>query len=641
MNTRNPNSTGGQAPQLALGRTRRSFAWPVLRYLLLALLGFCSLSWAAGNTTYTKRVTIPVPPASSFTGNSGGDGWAIALTPDAVYNVYHHNYLYVACHLQVDASNCWDSPYKGIYDSDGGSFYVPNHPGLALYQKSGHLFVYVTRSSDYSRGVVCIDTTQPASVTNPFCGYTRLSNINDSGPTDASPGNGLLVGTRFYAFNSVDGVAVSGSQNRLMCFDIATETACAGQPYDLGFPANYGAGNGYNPAAVAGSKLIVPIIADTGSWVGCFDTSTSARCTGSWPVALASSYYYNGAPFPLLNAAGTATGFCLANGSGLCYDFSGAAAVSPSGLAAAMGTTTGYNGPAQTISARVYQASGNDNAVHCFDYATGSVCSNFPHALPNSGFTYTVNPDPQRPECLWTNADWGSAQIQNFDAFSGGACGKGAIRVLASSFVPPDVACVPVSYTKLQVIDPARAGYANGSVAFRDGSGNPIPGLSDASIDASGSVSLTGLNLNVNGLPQFLITLNSPTSEVGAVTVEMTWTGQNLKQCGGNPAVATKLTAYPSLVQVLPGVKLNLKLSAKLSDSSGLPLVGQSVVFRVGNRTICTASTIATGVASCKGKPVGTLASVLTLGYKADFMGAGDYLPSSSRGALLTIGNPK
>ena len=79
---------------------------------------------------------------------------------------------------------------------------------------------------------------------------------------------------------------------------------------------------------------------------------------------------------------------------------------------------------------------------------------------------YSINRDWQRPTCIWINGDRGSAQIQNFDAYTAGGCGQGPIRVLASSVVVPTAVCMPTQYTSLQVIAPARTTYTSGSVAF-------------------------------------------------------------------------------------------------------------------------------------------------------------------------------
>jgi len=83
-------------------------------------------------TTYTATVVIPVPPASKYAGAGGGDGWAVALTPEAVYNVFHHSgSLQVACHLQKDASPCAGG-VKTVTDGQGRGYSTSGQPGLFL-----------------------------------------------------------------------------------------------------------------------------------------------------------------------------------------------------------------------------------------------------------------------------------------------------------------------------------------------------------------------------------------------------------------------------------------------------------------------------------------------------------------------------
>ena len=101
----------------------------------------------------------------------------------------------------------------------------------------------------------------------------------------------------------------------------------------------------------------------------------------------------------------------------------------------------------------------------------------FPKAFSNLGLLYTVNPDPQRPSCIWVNSDDGTQQIQNFDAYTGGPCGEGPVRVLAAGIVAPSEQCIPANYTSLQVTVPARSSYTSGSVQFEDFDGNPIPSI--------------------------------------------------------------------------------------------------------------------------------------------------------------------
>ncbi len=180
---------------------------------------------------------------------------------------------------------------------------------------------------------------------------------------------------------------------------------------------------------------------------------------------------------------------------------------------------------------RVYVPNGNTDQVDCFDYSTGKGCANFPKVMQNLELLYTVNPDPQRPSCIWVNSDGGGSQIQDFDAYTGEACGQGTIRVLGSQFVVPQPRCTPASYVSLQVLRPACNTYTSGSVAFDDGDGNPI-GLEERTLDETGTASLSGLELNTpTGLPQFLFTLNGETKEIGEVEVKLTWTANYDASC--------------------------------------------------------------------------------------------------------------
>ena len=112
----------------------------------------------------------------------------------------------------------------------------------------------------------------------------------------------------------------------------------------------------------------------------------------------------------------------------------------------------------------------------------------------NLGLLYTVNPDPQRPTCIWVNSDNGTQQIQNFDAYTGGPCGEGPVRVLAAGIIAPSEQCIPANYTSLQVTVPARSSYTSGSVQFEDFDGNPIPSIPTQNLDSTGSVNLAPLD---------------------------------------------------------------------------------------------------------------------------------------------------
>ena len=515
---------------------RRGWRLSALLALVLGLLAAIAPgSASADEGTFSYTQTIPVAPASTYAGSGGGDGWALAMTPKAVYNVFHHSsQLTVACHLQSDASSCW-SP-KTITDGNGNQFRVSGQPSLELDQQSGHLYVFANRSADSSAGVVCIDTKQPAEVANPFCGYDRLTPEGTANGSSAVS-MGVRIGTRWFAFSYASGLSAGANNNVLLCYDLAEGAACAGQPFvvDLGGGTVSVPDAAFRVPALAaiGTKVVIPVSAGV-ERLACFDTSTNASCAGiGWPAAAPSNYSNDyGSPFPSLSAGGEVTGVCFRSSGTPCLDLDGAPAPTAAGLSSVISGGSPWNGPAVVKGPRVYLAAGGSDRVECFSFNTLGACENFPRALPGAGYVYTVNVDPARPECIWINADYGAAQLQNFDAYTGGSCGRGPIRVLASSIVVPTRECQPASYTSMQIMSPARESYDTGTIAFLDGDGKQIPGIADRPIGEAGLVSLAGLDLSTaSGLPQFLITLEGASTTPERVVVELVWRGPISEDC--------------------------------------------------------------------------------------------------------------
>ncbi len=516
----------------------------------VCLLVFSAAAAPAGavTATYSATETVPVPPASNFAGSGGGDGWAVALSETAVYNVFHHQpTLQVACHLQSNSEPCFTP--ETITDTEGHQFATSGQPGLYLDQHTGKLYVYATRTDDATAGVVCVDTKLAPTNPNPFCGFTPLTPVGQ-GPLVPFGISGTsapaLIGTHWYSFNFVNGVNQSGAENELLCFDISTDAACSGQPYAVSIGEGAVSDEGYpSPATAAiGGKFIIPLNIDGTNRLACFDDVTQSSCAGSWPVPLTGLNYAstNGAPFPLLDATGKLIGLCLPTGTDQCFNLQGEATATPAGMSAVIEASDPWNGPAFVLGPRIYLPNGNHGSgdVECFDYSTGAGCANFPKTFNELGYLYTVNPDPQRPTCVWVNSDDGQHQIQDFDAYTGEACGEGTIRVLGSQFVVPAPQCAPASYVSVQVLQPARATYTTGSVAFDDGDGNPIVGLAERALDETGTAGLAGLELNTpTGLPQFLFTLNGESGKVGFVEVKLTWTGDYDAACVGEKTTVT------------------------------------------------------------------------------------------------------
>ncbi len=539
----------------------RNAAVTAVVLVCLFVLTVTVASAAAATATYSATETIPVPPASSFHGNGGGDGWAVALSKTAVYNVFHHqDSIQVACHYQETAKPCY-SPETITEPGTNAEFASSGQPGLYLNQANGRLYVYATRLDDSTAGVVCINTEEAMTNTDPFCGFTALSAKGDAPLQGGISGtsNPMLVGRHWYAFSYVSGAGQEGTKNTLLCFDVSTGEPCSGQPFSVDLGGGVVSDGGFpSPATAAiGDKVIIPIDIGGVNRLACFDDSTQTSCGGEWPATLSFAYAGDyGAPFPLMDATGKIIGLCLPTSTDQCFNLEGEATATPSGLTSVVTGSTPWNGPAFVLGPRVYIPNGNAEAVECFDYSKDAGCEHFPKTFPPGEFDYlyTVNPDPQRPTCIWVNSDADGGelpvQIESFDAYTGEACGQGTVRVLASQFVVAAPQCTPANYVSLQVLEPARSAYSTGSVGFDDGDGNAIPGLSPIALDATGSASLAGLALNTStGLPQFLFTLEGEAGPVGNVMVKLTWEGNYDETC------AAEGRAQPPKVEPTPTVK--------------------------------------------------------------------------------------
>jgi len=219
-------------------------------------------------------------------------------------------------------------------------------------------------------------------------------------------------------------------------------------------------------------------------------------------------------------------------------------------------------------------------AVKCYSYATDAACPNFPKKFKELEYLYTVNPDPERPTCLWVNSDGGEGQIQSFDAYTGGKCGEGAVRVLTGQFVVNSPKCEPASYESIQVTKPGRSEYTSGTVGLDNGNGESL-GLPELTLDSTGTASLKGLNLNTaTGLPQFLFTFNGLKSS-GEVVVVLTWKGTYDTSCikpgmkVARPLVKAHIAATP---------KACIKASSYTASVTGSPI--ETVTYRVNGKTV-------------------------------------------------------
>jgi outer membrane protein OmpA-like peptidoglycan-associated protein len=622
----------------------------IISFIAVVAVAVPALSTALAQSASASTVTYSAtqsftPPSSNFTGASGGgDGWATATYDGRVFNVFHHQtYLGLMCHNESDASACWNGTdtggsnlYKTITATVSGSsasFGTPAKPGLYLDQATGYLYVYAVDTTNHQPGVVCINLNSADTVTDPACSgsggqppaFTPLAAAGQTAWPASSNYSGTVTPTFYngelFAWNPASGqVAAPGGggatgvgKNSLLCYDVATQAPCANEPYSVTVSANTQATNSDpipSPATtLVGSDMFIPTTWSTGGVVACVDLSlsTPGNCAGSWPQTMT-----NGAAtfvIPSLDATGTATGVCGLNSSSVwsCWGFDGSVKATPSGLTSS--TLTGWNwgGSPVVVGTRVFQVINSPSRVFCYDFSTNATCNgsssgNFPLSLSNVTSPYTVNADPQRPTCIWINADSGTDQIQNFDANTGGSCANAPMRIYASSFVEPYQSCTPTSFNSITLTSGNFVTSPAPTLSFTNGNGVVIDGPYSFSSAASPSIDLTSLTYPTpidlstqSALPQFVLDLTPGTGGLGSVAVQVTWSGSQLAQCTPGYSGPAPSTAAASSVQDT-SAQFNGSVDNSSSDTFGpVQFCYQTTSFTSGD---CTGTTVNAGAGS-------------------------------------------
>ncbi len=626
-------------------------AIPVLSFTLASTAG-------ASTVTYTATQSF-TPPSSNFAGvSAGGDGWDVATYNGRVYNVFHHQTaFYLMCHNQSDASACWSTTDTGTANTyktitvNGAAFGTSGKPGLYIDQSTGYLYVFAVQTSNVQPGVVCINLNAADTVTDPACtgtggqpaGFTPLAAAGSSGWT-AGTGTGSTTfayyGGKLYDWNpaaghtaSTGGGGASGNgDNAELCYDIATQSACTGEPYAVSVSASSAATNtdatsgpAYSTTLV-GSDLFIPTSWSTGGVVACLqlDLATPGNCAGTWPQTLGLTT--SSMVIPSLDSSGNSTGVCGFTGSlWQCWNFDGTSQPTPAGLTSSVLQSWQWAGSPAVVGTRIFQiVPANPNGlVYCYDFATDGACTtstgHFPISLANSSNIYSVTADSQRPTCLWTNADTGSEQIQNFDALTGGSCASAPVRVFASSFVEPYQACVPTQFTSITLTSGNLATGSTPTLSFTNGNGVVIDGPypftmtgSQPTLNLTTLAYPTPIDLSTkSALPQFVLNLTPGTGGLGTIGVEASWSGSQLAQCTPGYTGPAPSTASASSVADT-SAQLNGSVNNTSTDTvSPVQFCYQTTTFTSGQ---CTGTVVSAtpGTVSASVTPYSTSLTGLT-----------------------------
>ena len=565
--------------------------------VLLALLSFATPLMASADPVSTgtpvqisHAFVTGQPPASQFRGSTKGDGWGLAITSDHVYNLFHHQqHFTVDCHLTATAAEC--AHYPSVVSDGLKGFSTPMSASLWTVPTENRLYAFAYQYATKSAGVVCMKTDQPLT---PYCGFTRLSENNQAGYASGYSlvSNTVTIGKRHYAWNGIP-AENTASRNTLMCYDETTHAACVNQPYRVPTGSTSSIRPNRNVAQLlsAGNQVIVTSTGlDRVEKAGCFDVVTQTECDGIWPIHLPEGARpVSSVPLPLLDAQCARIGVCIEGTTMPCVDLKGHDVDTPRGLAASVNTAVveDFNGEPSVVGSRVYVAMGNirnygDNKVACYDFATESTCAHFPFRPSSLSLLYTTNQDTQVPSCIWLNADGGSSQIQNFDAYTTKNCGLHAQRVLVSGFIEPLAECDAVSYQKLTITSPIPSAYSNGTVTFENGSGNPISGVATQPIDSNGEVDLSSLGLQNH--PRFVqFSISIPGAQHHPISMSLEWTAAYHPECALRNQVVTVIpttsTTGPSTTTSTTDLSTttSIPVTSTTVPSGGLPRTGGNV----------------------------------------------------------------
>jgi hypothetical protein len=459
---------------------------------------------------------VPLPPAGSISGGStGGDGWRVIPFNGKVFSFYHHRIdrpLY--CADAATGVTCPGFPVN-IPETLGGDFTSASANGY--FSTGGQFVEYLNRTT--GELYILAQDNRAATLLKPVvvcanlltgksCGNYSFGSAPDTLPNFAGTGgsiDGGVVGTRLYG---------QMSDTSYACFDAATGTACAGAAANGTFSAGSGlpaGGQNYaeSQGLQVGTRIYQYFGTGTNRRVNCFDMATNTQCAGAFPLNAATF----GPLFPTANASGTADGFCIAWDATLattCYDLAGAPQTKPNLSAALQTRASEYNGSrgyaygtALLDNGKTYwiadrNAPGDAAASQiipsqkfCWDWSTNALCA----AFINTALTastggasdrfYELTSDPDRPNCLWSLGDAG--QIRSFDARDGGSCGgRTTVQVPAKPAVAYcDNKPHTVTWNQVQLFGlTAGADFTAATLTIRDSAGSPVTGFNGISVSA-------------------------------------------------------------------------------------------------------------------------------------------------------------
>jgi len=537
---------------------------------------------SSGLQVSTATGTGSLKAAPVFAPSSGGDGWDAFVSGPYVMNAWHHNNsaYNLDCHLVATGGSCGTVYSAAGYQTSAASSGTVD---------AGKVYSIVGQTVSSTIGVLCTDVSA-----RPFtpCGYVPLK---AGTAAYGNIGSAQQSGTKMYAPLS-SGVVV--------CFDISTLAACAGQPYTL--PTYSGSGTTIPAFATA----VGPYIFITGSKIWCLNAADGSACAGVWPVGSYSTQYLTGA-VPMRDTSGTLTGVCMIRPAGDCFTLTGAAATPPAGLTSLLGSSLpdagigigGYGQFGFSATKQYWFAGGwGPDTATCYDWTTDAPCAGFQTTTPIGSLRYTIRVDPTNPNCLWSNGDNGA--IAPFDANTGqlGCQGSDPVVDIPYTAVVPRLSCAEAgrirNWQNITFTPPGAIAMADLRVTVLDSSGVAIAGYTSLTPDSGGVIDLSALVVATSGTqPTFEVTA------IGASTANATAISAAVKYTSDAPQLCFTLTTIHNCPTLAAGVSAGATVAV-----SDVALVGSTVATASGvpTSTPLSATVTRANMAGCVGTVSGT-----------------------------------
>lgn len=406
-----------------------------------------------------KESVLTSPPAPKLNFTGGGDGFEVTSYQGKLYVVNHHETrppikcfdattgnTCLGWEPVMSTYNCWAYAGSAVIESICTGSVVPKKldtdvlrfktvqaPMGSLNRENGNFWFVVSyhdkRDGKVRNGFLCYNLLITAS-----CGFVEVDNYVSSYAN--------FVGPPYY-FQTYTSLAAVGSKlfsisNRgnLGCVDSSTGQACILSkpgPYKLP-PSLLNINNislNHIPVTVAGDKILFMFKAK----MHCIDSVSGDQCLGSWPKDVFGQGNQIYGPRLVLHPDGTPKAACMGYGptnqnvmTRLCFDFTGQPyTLTPiesqlSNLRPQANHTWDSVVREMSYKTRTFNFDNQDN-IECFDFALGAACPNFPKNIARGRGNYTVVPDPERFDCMWTNADSGqNGFAASFDAMGATKC---------------------------------------------------------------------------------------------------------------------------------------------------------------------------------------------------------------------------